>query len=292
MFTFGYQMTEDVLKDYEVAWGARMIWEDPRRYETPTFSLLHDRQSMFVHEDGLLQPMDGFMFNMTQHHKDRMIGLASLLNEGGLLAYLRCRMQAEALKGNLDYANGKEIELLDFWGVHAVCNTNSSHGYVYIRVGIRKLAQSPVQKQVEDLNEGECVWSASLLPRVGESVEMTHDRGTGTVCSYFVEHKHLHCMVQGGKHRGREISPRPLPSFKELEATWSAFQKCPVNAHYPDDGMEWVKKQYEREGAPIKVLLPTPWSPCAAGYYSPTDFIEVTNIMGREWHPIQKKEIA
>ena len=54
MFTFGYQMIEDVLKDYEVAWGARMIWEDPRRYETPTFSLLHDRQSMFVHEDGIV----------------------------------------------------------------------------------------------------------------------------------------------------------------------------------------------------------------------------------------------
>ena len=41
------------------------------------------------------------------HHKDKMTVLASLLNEGGLLAYLRCRMQAEALKGNLDYSKGK-----------------------------------------------------------------------------------------------------------------------------------------------------------------------------------------
>jgi hypothetical protein len=284
---FGYQMTNEVLKDYEVVWGARMIWENPSRHDTPTFSLLWDRQSMSVHDGGVVE-----LDSLTAEHQDKVNAMASLLNEGGLLAYLRCRMQAEALKGNLDYREGKEIELLDFWGVHAVCNTNSSHGYVYIRVGIRKLDQLPVQKALEELEDGECVWSGSLLPRVGETVEMTHDRGTGTVCSYFIEHKHLHCMVQGGKHRGREINSCPLPSFKELKTTWFEFQRCNERARYPDDGMEWVKKQYEREGAAIKVLLPTPWHPCAAGYYSPIDFIDVTNIMGREWQPIKEKEIA
>ena len=173
-----------------------------------------------------------------------------------------------------------------------MCNTNSSHGYVYIRVGIRKLDQLPVKKELEDVKDGECIWSASLLPRIGEAVEMDGNRGKGIVCSYFVEHKHLHCMVQGG-HKRQPIWP--LPSFEELKTTWFAFQACKENVDYPEDGMEWVKKEFRLEGDPAKVLLPNPWysdHPCAAGQYSPIDFIDVTNIMGREWQPIQKKEIA
>ena len=115
--------------------------------------------------------------------------LISVLNEGGLLEFIRWKFARLVENGLLSTREEKEVVLIDQWGVHVVGNSNGSGGYFYLRVGLKKAEEMGKDvKYTEATEQGTVVWSTEVRPSVGSSVTLTRNHcGDGTVLTYFNE---------------------------------------------------------------------------------------------------------
>jgi hypothetical protein len=184
-YQWGYHTPE--AEGSPAVWGARAIW--PNRYGPPNFplDLLPDRQSM-------------------RGEKADRDGLAYILNNGVLDA-VQARMTAYDRSGLVRPDTRNEVVLYDSCSVKVIGNSNASHGYFYVTAFIKPVDLTRQltydDKELDDFEAGEFVWSAYRIPAVGEEIVL----GTGNpggnehvgrrvkVIGHAIEAKHLFLLV-------------------------------------------------------------------------------------------------
>ncbi len=192
MFTFGF--TQD--PPGAVTLGARAIDDGDR------MGLLFDRQTWFFGSTPLTSSEEP-----TPEQRAAIKALAGPFNR-----ILEERMQPAFLeargRGELRREEPGEVVLYEDWFVRAVANTNGSHGYVYLSVGLKPLPDIPVlfdlpeeddlMKQGDpggSLPDDYVVWSNDRRPAIGERVWCTQYGCPVTVVGYAREYAYLYMLA-------------------------------------------------------------------------------------------------